>query len=64
MEPIQQFKRKLALLESMLNQMKENQVRVRQLKKSVYVLRSLLHQSDSIPSPYGGPSAIVRFSLQ
>ena len=64
MDSIHKFKVKLALLETMLNRMKTSHARVRELKKSVQVLRALLKDSQGIRSPYGPKTAIVRFSLQ
>jgi hypothetical protein len=64
MDSIDQFKDKLALLDSMLNKMKTSHARVQQLKRSVYVLRKLLTDEANIKSPYGPSTPIVRFSIQ
>ena len=64
MESLQNFKARLALLDSMLSKLKTSHVRVRQLKRSVYVLRELLKNEETIKSPYGPVTAIVKFSLQ
>ncbi len=64
MDSIQSFKDKLALLDSMLSKMKSSHVRVRQLRRSVYVLRSLLSNQKNIKSPYGPATPIVPFSIQ
>jgi hypothetical protein len=37
---------------------------MKQLKRSVYVLRALLKNNNQIQSPYGPATPIVRFSLQ
>ena len=64
MDALQKFKMKLALLESMLNKMQSSHARVKELKKNIFVLKTLLKDSSSIKSPYGPTTAIVRFSLQ
>jgi hypothetical protein len=64
MDSIQSFKARLALLDSMLSKLKTTHSRMKQLKRSVYVLRALLNNQDNIKSPYGPETAIVRFSLQ
>jgi hypothetical protein len=64
MDSMQSFRNRLELLDSMLNQFKSNHSRMKQLKRSVYVLRSLLKNEQQIKSPYGPATPIVRFSLQ
>lgn len=64
MESINQFKARLALLDSMLSKLNTSHARMKQLKRSVYVLRSLLQDEKNIKSPYGPTTAIVQFSLQ
>ena len=64
MDSMQSFRNRLELLDSMLNQFKSNHARMKQLKRSVYVLRSLLKNEKQIQSPYGPSTPIVRFSLQ
>ncbi len=64
MDSMQSFRNRLELLDSMLNQFKSNHARMKQLKRSVYVLRSLLKDEKQIQSPYGPATPIVRFSLQ
>jgi hypothetical protein len=64
MESLQSFKARLALLDSMLSKLKTTHVRMKQLKRSVYVLRTLLKNQETIKSPYGPTTAIVQFSLQ
>ena len=64
MDSMQSFRNRLELLDSMLSQFKSNHARMRQLKRSVYVLRSLLKNEQQIKSPYGPATPIVRFSLQ
>ncbi len=63
MDPMDNFKNQLALLDTMLSKLKSSHGRVRQLKRSVHVLRHLLKDSDSIRSPYGPETPIVRFSI-
>lgn len=64
MDSLQNFKARLALLDSMLHKLKHSHGRMQQLKRSVYVLRELLSKQQSIKSPYGPTTAIVQFSLQ
>jgi hypothetical protein len=64
MESLQSFKARLAMLDSMLSRLKTSHSRVRQLKRSVYVLRAMLKDENSIKSPYGPETPIVRFSVQ
>lgn len=64
MDSIQQFKERLALLDSMLSKMKSSHARMQQLKRSVHVLRALLSKQNQIQSPYGPATPIVRFSVQ
>lgn len=64
MDSIQNFKARLALLDSMLSKMKTSHTRMQQLKRSVHVLRALLADNRQIRSPYGPSTPIVRFSLQ
>jgi len=64
MESLHSFKARLALLDSMLSKLKTTHVRMKQLKRSVYVLRELLKNEEAIKSPYGPTTAIVQFSLQ
>jgi hypothetical protein len=64
MDSMNSFRSRLELLDSMLNQFKSNHSRMKQLKRSVYVLRALLKDNKQIQSPYGPATPIVRFSLQ
>lgn len=64
MESIRNFKTKLDLLDSMLSKLKSSHSRVVQLRRSVYVLKTLLKDQETIKSPYGPATPIVRFSLQ
>jgi hypothetical protein len=64
MDSLQNFKARLALLDSMLSKLKTSHARMRQLKRSVYVLRALLNDQDNIKSPYGPSTPIVPFSIQ
>ncbi len=64
MESLKEFKDKLAKLDTLLGQLKNSHVRVRQLKRSVQVLKVLLEHHENIQSPYGPETPIVRFSLQ
>lgn len=64
MDSLQSFKDKLEKLDSMLSKLKSTHVRVVQLKRSVYVLRTILSDQNNIKSPYGPVTPIVRFSLQ
>jgi hypothetical protein len=64
MDSLQSFKAKLALLDTMLSKMKSSHSRVRQLQKSIYILRAMLRNEDAIKSPYGPDTPIVRFSIQ
>jgi len=64
MDSINSFKAKLEMLETMLSKMDQRHSRVIQLKRSVYVLKTLLKSNASIKSPYGPSTPIVRFSIQ
>ena len=64
MDSINSFKARLELLDSMLGKLKTTHTRVKQLKRSVYVLRALLKDENSIRSPYGPATPIVKFSVQ
>ncbi len=64
MDSLQNFKARLALLDSMLSKLKTSHARVMQLKRSVHVLRHLLKDDAGIKSPYGPVSPMVRFSVQ
>lgn len=64
MDSMRNFKEKLDLLETMLSKLKTTHGRVAQLRRSVYVLRIILRDNDSIQSPYGPATPIVRFSRQ
>ncbi len=58
----QDFMSRLELLDSMIQRTTIDNARIRQLKRSVYVLRKLL--KEAIPSPYGPETPIVKHSLQ
>lgn len=64
MDSMNNFKARLELLDSMLNKLKTGHARVRQLKRSVYVLRAILKDQSAIKSPYGPSTPIVQFSVQ
>ena len=64
MDSMQNFKDRLALLDSMLSRLKTSHSRMKQLRRSVYVLRTLLSKQENIKSPYGPATPIVRFSIQ
>ena len=64
MDSIQSFKARLEMLDEILGKMKTSHERVKQLKRTVYVLRVLLKDQNAIKSPYGPNTAIVQFSLQ
>ncbi len=64
MDSLQNFRAKLDLLESMIGKLKTSHARMRQLKRSVYVLRELLKDDNGIKSPYGPATPIVQFSIQ
>jgi hypothetical protein len=61
---IQRLRARLALIDGMLERMDANEDRVQQLKRTVYVLKSVLHDGEDLPSPYGPPTPMARFSLQ
>lgn len=60
----QRFKARLALMDSLLDTMDPNADRVQYLRRTVYVLRNLLHSAADLPTAYGPPTPIARFSLQ
>ncbi|MCG3205636.1 MAG: hypothetical protein KCHDKBKB_02358 [Elusimicrobia bacterium] len=64
MDSIQNFRARLEMLDGMLSKLKHSHGRVKQLKRSVYVLRALLKDQNNIKSPYGPQSVIVQFSVQ
>ena len=64
MDSLQNFKARLALLDSMLSKIKTSHARMQHLRRSIYVLRELLNDQRDIKSPYGPATPIVRFSLQ
>lgn len=64
MESMNSFKERLAQLDSMLSKLKSSHARMKQLKRSVYVLRALLDKQENIKSPYGPATPIVKFSIQ
>jgi hypothetical protein len=64
MDSLQSFRARLALLDSMLSKLKTSHTRMVQLKRSVYVLKTLLEDENNIKSPYGPATPIVQFSLQ
>ena len=64
MDSLQSFKARLELLDSMLSKLKTTQGRMRQLKRSVFVLKVLLNDQKNIKSPYGPVTPIVQFSVQ
>ena len=63
MDSLQSFKARLALLDNMLSKMKTSHARMRQLKRSVFVLRALLNNEGGIKSPYGPATPFISFSL-
>lgn len=64
MDSLHEFKIKLEKLDVLLGQLKSSHARVRQLKRSVQVLKVLLDRQEQIMSPYGPTGLFVRFSLQ
>jgi hypothetical protein len=64
MDSIQNFKARLALLDTMLSKIKTSHARMRQLKRSVHVLRALLKEEGAVKSPYGPATPFIPFSLQ
>ena len=64
MDSLHDFKSKIEKLDTLLGQLKSTHVRVRQLKRSVQVLKVLLNHHENIKSPYGPVTPIVQFSLQ
>ncbi len=64
MDSLNNFKNKLDKLDGVLGQLKTSHARLRQLKRSVHVLRVLLNHHENIKSPYGPETPIARFSLQ
>lgn len=64
MDSLRDFKTKLEKLDVLLGQIKSSHARVRQLKRSVQVLKVLLDHHEDIKSPYGPVALFARFSLQ
>jgi hypothetical protein len=64
MDSLQSFRDRLAMLDSMLGKLKSSHARMKQLRRSVYVLRALLNDEANLKSPYGPETPIVKFSLQ
>lgn len=63
MNEIQHFKQKLDTLERMLRKLNSNHSRVKQLKRSVYVLRAILDNENLFHIPYGPATPIAKYSL-
>ena len=61
---IQRLKARLALMDSMLERLDGSAERVQVLKRTVFVLRSILREEEDIRSPYGPVTPIAQFSLQ
>ena len=61
---LRQLKARLALLDSMLSKMNTSQLRMQHIKRTVFVLRALLNESNRVPSVYGPNLSIAQFSLQ
>ncbi len=64
MDSLPEFRNKIEKLDTLLGQLKSTHGRVKQLKRSVQVLKVLLAHHENIKSPYGPTTAIVQFSLQ
>ncbi|MCB4756549.1 MAG: hypothetical protein LHV69_05900 [Elusimicrobia bacterium] len=64
MDSIRNFKAKLDQLDHLLGKLKSSHYRVRQLKRNVFILRSLLRDESNVKSPYGPDTPFIRFSLQ
>ena len=60
---LRQLKARLALLDTMLDKMNASPARIQHIKRTVFVLRSLINE-EGIPSVYGPELSIARFSLQ
>lgn len=61
---LRQLKARLALLDTMLDKMNASTARIQHIKRTIFVLRSLLNEEGAIPSVYGPELSIARFSLQ
>ncbi len=64
MDPIQTYKEKLVKLDSMLKHMNTDHGRLKQLKRCVSVLLTILNDEALIQCPYGPQTPIILFSLQ
>ena len=60
---LDEFKKKLEVLDVMFSKMKSSDKRFKELKKSIYVLRKILADDRLIVSPYGPETAIVQYSI-
>ena len=61
---LRQLKARLALLDTMLDKMNASPVRIQHIKRTVFVLRSLLNDGNGIPSVYREGPSMGCFSLQ
>jgi hypothetical protein len=61
---LRQLKARLALLDTMIGKMNGSAVRVQHIRRTLFVLRSMLNLENGIPSVYGPQLSIAQFSLQ
>lgn len=59
-----QLKARLDLLDMMVDKMNASPVRIQHIKRTLFVLRSMMDNSSTIPSAYGPDLTIAQFSLQ
>lgn len=61
---LRQLKARLDLLDSMIGKMNASPLRVQHIKRTVFVLRSMLNDEVAFRSVYGPELSIAQFSLQ
>jgi hypothetical protein len=61
---LRQLKARLDLLDSMVGKMNASPLRVQHIKRTVFVLRSMLNEQVEFRSVYGPELSIAQFSLQ
>ena len=61
---MRQLKARLDLLDSMIDQMNASPVRVQHIKRTLFVLRSMLSYQEELPTVYGPDLTVAQFSLQ
>ena len=61
---LRHLKARLALLDNMLNRMSGSSLRMRHIRRTIFVLRAMILTEENLRSPYGPETPIAQFSLQ